>query len=83
MKMIAAILLCAVALLAFGIMSLDQVLGFDLTGWGDTPSASGMAVWNGGLAIPAAFAAVWLIARRRRTSTARGARSSLVARARS
>jgi hypothetical protein len=88
MKNIAAVASTVVVLTAFCLLTLYPAADH-VVRWEDFRSVLSSALWNIssafwniGLSAIGGSAVVWLLVKRRRTSAARGARSSLVARAR-
>jgi len=82
MKNVAAVA-SVVVLSAFCVLALYSAAAGDLVRWGDFTPAFSREFWNTGLSATGGAAVVWLIAKWRRNSAARGARSNLVARAKS
>jgi hypothetical protein len=84
MKNVAAIASVLVVLTTFCVLALYSTAAGDLVRWEHfTPAAFSTEVWNNGPSVIGGAAVVWLIAKWRRNSAARGARASLVARAKS
>ena len=82
MKNITAVASTVVVLTAFCLLILYPAAADHVVRWGDFTSVVSSAFWKAGLSAMGGSAVVWLLVKRRRTSAARGARSSLVARAR-
>ena len=84
MKNVAAVASVLMVLTAFCVLAVYAMAAGDLMRWGNfAPAAFGPEFWNTGPTVIGGAAVVWLIVRWRRNSAARGARASLVARAKS
>jgi hypothetical protein len=83
MKNVAAVASIVVVLTAFCVLALYSTAVGDLVRWGDFTPAFSPEFRKTGLSVVGGAAVIWLVAKWRRNSAARGARSNLVARAKS